>query len=318
MTPTTPSLADALAGAPRNWGRWGDTDELGALNFLDRTQVLHGLRAAESGEVFPLGLEILRPGGDPAIAIRGQIKKFMSADKGFFDNGHLQPMGGGQEYADDAVFMYLQASTHIDALGHVWYDDTLYNGYPASTTVGGLTRCSVKPIADHGVVGRGVLVDIPRHRGCRTLEANDQITFAEFQAAATAQGIEFRPHDIVLIRTARITVFYEQGIDAFLGTGQPGITDEPELIAWFHRMEICGLGSDTVTAEQSISSVSGLRIPLHAALMTNLGIPFMELLWLEDLARACERDGRNTFLYVASPLRIHTAIGSPINPLAIR
>jgi kynurenine formamidase len=317
MAPATPSLVEALVGAPRNWGRWGEADEIGALNFLDRREVLRGLRSATSGDVVPLGLEILRPGGDPAIAIRGQIKKFMSADKGFFANGHLQPMGGGQEYADDAVFMYLQASTHVDALGHVWYDDTLYNGYPASTTIGGLTRCSVKPIADHGIVGRGVLVDIPRHRGCTTLAANEQVTFAEFQAAAAAQGIEFQRHDIVLIRTGRITVFYEDGIDAFLGAGQPGITDEPELIRWFHEMEICGLGSDTVTAEQSISSVSGLRIPLHAALMTNLGMPFLELLWLEDLARACERAVRNSFLFVASPLRIHTATGSPLNPLAI-
>jgi kynurenine formamidase len=83
-------------------------------------------------------------------------------------------------------------------------------------------------------------------------------------------------------------------------------------------MEIAGLGSDTVTAEQSISSVSGIRIPLHVALMTNLGIPFMELLWLEDLAAACARDSRNSFLFMASPLRIHTATGSPINPLAVR
>jgi kynurenine formamidase len=318
MTTGSPSLVQALAGAPRNWGRWGEADEIGALNFLGRDEVLRGLRAAVSGEVLPLGLEILRPGGDPAIAIRGQIKKFMSADKGFFENGHLQSMGGGQEYADDAVFMYLQASTHVDALGHVWYDDTLYNGYPASSTTGGLRHCSIKPLADHGIVGRSVLVDIPRHRGCRTLEANEQVTFAEFQTAAAAQGVEFQRHDIVLIRTGRITTFYEHGSEAFLGGGQPGITDEPELIRWFHEMEISALGSDTVTGEQSISSVSGLRIPLHAALMTNLGIPFMELLWLEDLAAACERDARNSFFFVASPLRIYTATGSPINPLAIR
>lgn len=318
MTQPAPFLVDTLAGAPRNWGRWGADDEIGAINFLDAGEVLRGLRAAISGEVIPLGLEILRPGGDPAIGIRGQVKKFMSADKGFFENGHLPPMGSGQEYADDAVFMYLQASTHVDALGHVWHNDTLYNNNPASTTTGGLRRCSVKPIADHGIVGRGVLVDIPRFRGSATLESNEQVTFAEFQAAAAAQGVEFQPHDIVLLRTGRLTVFYEHGIAAFLGTGQPGLTDEPELIRWFHTMEIAALGSDTVTAEQSVSSVTGIRIPLHAALMTNLGIPFIELLWLEELAAACARDQRNSFLFVASPLRIHTATGSPINPLAIR
>jgi hypothetical protein len=221
MTTPVPSLVDALAGAPRNWGRWGTSDEIGAINFLDAAEVMRGIRSVVSGEVIPLGLEILRPGGDPAIAIRGQAKKFMSADKGFFANGHLQSMGSGQEYADDALFMYLQASTHVDALGHVWYNDTLYNGNPASTTTGGLKRCSVKPIADHGIVGRGVLVDIPRFRGNTALESNEHVTFAEFQAAASAQGVAFQPHDIVLIRTGRITVSTSKVSKPFSAAASP-------------------------------------------------------------------------------------------------
>ena len=149
-----------------------------------------------------------------------------------------------------------------------------------------------------------------------SLPDNEQIPFAELLAVAKSEGLTFEPHDIVLIRTGRPTVFYRDGLAAFLG--QPGITDEPELIDWFHQLEVPALGSDTVTGEQSLSSVSGMRLPLHAALLTNLGIPFMELLWLEDLSRACAADGRYDFLFAASALKIHGATGSPINPLAIR
>ena len=317
MTTPGPHIDEILEGAPRNWGRWGDDDEIGAINHLAPAEALRGITAVRTGQAVPLGMEINRPGGDPAIAIRGRVQKLMSADKGHFLNGHLAPLQG-LEYADDAVFMFLQASTHIDALGHVWYNDQLYNGYDASTTIGGLRRCSVKPLADHGIVGRGVLIDVAGRRGQRSLGDGEQITFAELMDTARAQGTEIVKRDIVLIRTGRINRFLEEGIDAYLRGGMPGITDEPELIDWFRDMEIPTFGSDTVTSEQSISSVSGGRIPLHGALMVNLGIPFMELLYLEDLGMACAADGRYEFMFVCSPLRIHGATGSPINPLAIR
>ena len=318
MAESPPNIPALFGGGPRNWGRWGATDEVRSLNFLDGAQVLRGARAMLTGETLALGLEILRPGGDPAIATRGQVKKFMSSDHGIISNGHVASMPGGQWCADDAVFLFLQASSHIDALGHVWYDDTLYNEYPASSTTGGLRHASIKPIADHGVVGRGVLLDVSLHRGVRSLGDNETIPFRELMDVAVRQKVQLHPHDIILVRTGRVGLFCRDGLDAFLGTGQPGITDEPDLIEWFHRMEIPALGSDTVIGEQSVSSVSGARLPLHAALLTNLGIPFMELLWLEDLPAACAKDGRYDFFFMASPLKIHGATGSPINPLAIR
>ncbi|MEO6043433.1 MAG: cyclase family protein [Tepidiformaceae bacterium] len=318
MVESAPNIAELFRDGPKNWGRWGETDEVGSLNFLDGAQVLRGARAMVTGETYALGLEILRPGGDPAIATRGQVKKFMSSDHGIISNGHVSPMAGDQWYADDAVFMFLQASSHIDALGHVWYDDTLYNGYPASSTTGGLKHASIKPVADHGVVGRGVLIDVAGYRKVESLGDNETVPFRELMEIAASQHVEFQPHDIILLRTGRVSLFYREGLDSFLSVGQPGITDERELIEWFHRMEIPALGSDTVTGEQSVSSISGARLPLHAALLTNLGIPFMELLWLDDLAAACAKDGRYDFFFAASPLKIHGATGSPINPLAIR
>lgn len=312
------AMSEALAGAPSNWGRWGPEDEIGALNFLTAAGVLRGVRAVRSGKVFTLGLTVLRPGGDPAIAIRGQAKKFMSCDKGFFTNGQAQPLPGGLEWSDDVIFMYLQGTTHYDALGHAWYDDQLYNGYDAASTIGGLKKNSIKPIADHGVVGRGVLLDVARYKNVENLGVNEQITLDDLQQTAERQGVVLEKHDILLIRTGWMPVFYREGPEVFFAGGGPGITDEPALIRWFHEMEIPAISSDTIGAEQGTSAVSGVTLPLHGALLRNLGVLFNELVWLEELADDCAADQQYEFLFVGAPLKIVGATGSPVNPTVIK
>ena len=42
---------------------------------------------------------------------------------------------------------------------------------------------------------------------------------------------------------------------------------------------------------------SGVALPLHCALMRNLGVMFTELLALDELAADCAEDGQYTFLY---------------------
>jgi hypothetical protein len=43
---------------------------------------------------------------------------------------------------DDVIFMRLQGSTQYDALGHVWHDNKLWNGYDAMSTIGGMDKGS--------------------------------------------------------------------------------------------------------------------------------------------------------------------------------
>ena len=47
-------LTELLKDAPKNWGKWGDNDEVGSLNYLDAAQVLRGVSAARQGKVFTL------------------------------------------------------------------------------------------------------------------------------------------------------------------------------------------------------------------------------------------------------------------------
>jgi kynurenine formamidase len=314
-------IRDVLRDMPTNWGRWGKDDELGSINFLTPQEVVRGARAVRSGKTFAIGVPVGRKEGDPIYPGRGQPVKTMNMDKGFYYNDAAPQFPGGLEYADDVIFMYVQGTTQYDALGHVWYDDKLYNGYDAKTTIGGLKKCSIKPIADHGVVGRGVLLDVARYKGVKHLAANQQITLDDLKKTAEKQKVKIEKHDILVIRTGWMELFYEQGADAFFpnkGMAEPGITDEPALIKWFHEMEIPSFSTDTIANEQTTSSVSNIFIPLHGALLRNLGIPFNEICYLKDLADDCAKDGQYDFLFVGAPLKIIGGTGSPVNPLAIK
>jgi kynurenine formamidase len=315
------SFTELLRDAPKNWGRWGADDEIGALNFLTSAEVLRGVKAVKQGKVFALGVPVARPGGDPIYPGRGQPTRTMAMDKGFYLNNRAQPFPGGIEYSDDVIFMYLQGTTQYDALGHVWYDDKIYNGYDAKTTIGGLQKCSIEKIAEHGVVGRGILLDVARYKGVKHLQANEGISLDDLLKTAEKQQSPIEKHDILLIHTGWLKRFYEEGAEAFFPNKQmrePGLSYSPELVQWFHEMEIPSLGSDTVASEQTVHPESETFIPLHAALLRNLGVVFNEIDWLADLADDCAADGQYTFLFVGAPLKVVGGAGSPVNPIVIK
>lgn len=315
------SFAELLKDAPKNWGKWGPDDEIGALNYLTSAEVLRGARAIKSGKVFMLGVPVARPEGDPLYPSRSQPIRTMAMDKGFYENGLAHPFPGGMEYADDVIVMYLQGTTQYDALGHVWYGDKLYNGYDAKTTTGGLRKCSIEPIANHGVVGRGILLDIARLKGKPSLDANEPITVADLEAAAKRQNCTIEKHDILLIRTGWLKRFYDHGFEGIFPNREfkePGLAYSPEMVNWVHRMEIPSIGSDTIATEQTHNEEAGVMIPLHAALLRDQGVIFNEIDWLEDLANDCDKDGQWTFMFVGAPLKVVRGAGSPVNPVAIK
>ncbi len=312
---------DLLKDAPKNWGRWGANDEIGGLNFLTSAEVLRGVRAVKQGKVFTLGIPLARPQGDPLYPTRAQPIRTMAMDKGMYISGRAQPMVGGLEYADDVIVMYLQGTTQYDALGHVWHGDTIYNGYDAKTTIGGLQKCSIQPIAEHGVIGRGILLDAAKWRGKDSLEAGERITLDDMLDIAKKQNSPIEKHDIILIHTGWLKRYYDQGIEGIFPKGQfnePGLGYSPELAKWFHDMEIPSVGSDTIATEQTNHEESGTSLPLHMALLHYQGVIFNEIDWLYDLAQDCAKDGQYTFLFVGAPLKVVGGAGSPVNPVAIK
>ena len=314
------NVGERLEGSPRNWGRWGEDDELGALNLLTPDQVLAGVRNIRSGKTFTLAIPIGSPGGDPVWPGRAGPLKHMTVDKSDFASGRQVHYPGHTEFADDWIGAFLQGSTQFDAIGHMWFGDQIYNGYPAESTIGGLKKCSVERIAEHGVVGRGVLLDIARYKGKRSLASGEPITVADLDGAAAAQGVEIRAGDILLVRTGWIGVFYEQGPEAFYTDPflEPGLVYSPELVEWFRDHDIASLSTDTIANEITLDPETGWIGTLHIALMCNLGIAFSEIVQLDPLADDCAEDGQWDFLYAAAPMRVVEGAGAPVNPIVIK
>ncbi|MBN9096518.1 MAG: cyclase family protein [Pseudonocardia sp.] len=323
MMSEVPTVAELLgADAPSNWGKWGPDDELGALNYLDAAEVLRGVQHIKSGETFTLQIQMGRTDGpgDPLWPGREGIQRQNELDEGTWDKEGAPAFPGGLHYADDTARIFLQGSTQYDALGHVWYDGKLWNGYDARSTIGAMEKASVLPIAEKGIVGRGVLIDMARHRGKQWLDKGETFDHNDLEAAAKSQGVEILPHDILVIRTGWMKYWYElNDPEAFYdGFIEPGLTYSRELVEWFQTREVPNLVTDTIANEVTSDPNSGVALPLHCALMRNLGVTLTEIAWLDDLADACAADNRWTFLYVAAPLKVVNGTGAPVNPVAIR
>ncbi|MGH7839898.1 MAG: cyclase family protein [Candidatus Binataceae bacterium] len=314
-------MTELLKDSPKNWGRWGANDEIGCLNFLTSAEVLRGVRAVKQGKVFMLGVPVARPAGDPTHPLRSQPIHTLTHDEGSYISGRDKPFPGGLKYSDDVITMFPQSTTQYDALGHAWYGDKLYNGFDPKTTIGGLQKCSIQPMGEHGVVGRGVLIDAARFKGKKHLDRGEGVTLTDLLDAAKKQGTTIEKHDILVLHTGWLNRFYEEGVGAFFPDGQfdePGLEYSPELVKWFHEMEIASISADNVGCEQGFNKTTQSTGVLHGALLCNLGVIFNEIVWLKDLADDCARDGQYSFLFAGAPLKLVHGCGSSVNPIAIK
>jgi len=319
MTETTaPALGELLKDAPSNWGKWGPDDEVGGLNYLGPQEVVAAAGLISDGKVFTLQRLIGDPKGDPVWPGRTPAERTQIFDESSWEGDDAPAFPGGLHYADDKISAFLQGSTQYDALGHVWHDGKLWNGYEASTTVGGMDKASVEPIAQRGVVGRAVLLDMARFRGKPTLETAETFTHEDLIECAKAQGVELRKRDIILIRTNYLQLFFDLGDKFYEGFCEPGLVYSPELVQWFQDMEIPNLVTDTIANEVTTDPNNGVALVLHNALMRNLGVTFTEITDLEELAADCAEDGRYEFFYAAAPIKVALGSGAPVNPIAIK
>jgi kynurenine formamidase len=192
-------------------------------------------------------------------------------------------------------------------------DGELYGGVPASSvTPEGARTLSVGLAAD-GIVGRGVLLDIPRSRGVRWLEPGDSVTPDDLAAAEAAQGVRVGPGDLLLVRVGhrlRRTVLGPW--DAT--TARAGL--HPAAVEFLAERKVSVLGGDG-NNDTAPSAVEGIAFPVHALAVHALGIHLMDYLRFEDLVPVCAAAGRWSFLCVVAPLRLPEATGSPVNPIAV-
>jgi len=297
---------EALYRRLRQVPSWGAADRRGALNYLTPERVLAAAGEIRLGRTISLAAPIetgLAP-DDPAPAIHE-----MAGPAG------NQADPGGLTYAQDRLGMNVHGNvdSHIDALCHIMYRKTLYNGVPADeVTEHGAQELSIE-VARDGIAGRGVLLDIPRLRGVRWLEPGDLVTGAELTAAAEAQQVRVGTGDLLFVRTGHRRRRNEFGPwdAAKLRAGL-----HPEALEFIAERKVAVLGSDS-NSDAAPSVAEGVETPVHVLAINALGVHLLDYLQFEDLVPLCETTGHWSFFCVIAPLRLRHGTGSPVNPIAV-
>jgi kynurenine formamidase len=295
-----------------NWGRWGDDDEVGTLNLIDAAAVRRGAAAVRSGRRFSLAVRLDQH--SPQIgSIPGRINPLHAM---VAINTEYQGSADGFCTSDDIVTMGLQAATHWDALSHVSYGGQLYNGFPASsvTAEAGATRCGISRIKT--LVSRGVLLDVARTLGRERLDGGYGITPEDLDAAVEAAGVTIEPGDVLLVRTGNMQLFKGRDRQTYTGGHQPGLT--MATARWFRDRDVAAVATDTVAFEVYPGERDDVLFPLHLLDLRDMGMTQGQNFDLEALSADCAQDGVHHFLLEASPLPFTGAVGSPVNPVAVK
>lgn len=314
-----------------NWGRWGDDDELGTLNFITEEKVAQAAGLVRHGKVFPLGVDFGSSGPQGAFGFRHNPIHVMTVDGG--DANTLAQYGPGWDrnptaaqtgsyfvdnlfrFNDDMIIMPLQAATQWDALSHVYYDELLYNGIPAgSVTSLGARRLGIEKVDGKGITSRGVLLDLVRHRGAEVfLEHGNPITPEELDDVVRAQRVTIGRGDIVLVRTGWWARYLDTG-----NKTEPYSGLDWRCAQWLHDHEVAAVASDNLQVEDPVSGIDGVFLPFHLLTLRDMGLMLGEYWDLTALAADCAADGVYEFQLIAPPLRFVGAVGSPVNPIAIK
>jgi kynurenine formamidase len=289
-----------------NWGRWGEQDQRGALNDLTPDRVRAAARLVQSGETVTLSHPLnTHPGIDNPAPADHHMTMLPGADPG----------PGPLRFAKDYIGLdyHNPPHSHIDALCHVAFDGQLYNGEPAASLTSDGALVDAIDVLKAGLVGRGVLLDVPGLRGVRWLEPGEHVFPDELEGCEREQGVSVARGDILLVRTGHARRYGELG---------PWDTDKakaglhPTCARFLAERGIAALGSDG-NSDTAPSTTEGTEYPIHALALSAMGVHLLDYLQFEDLAGACERAERWEFLFVAAPLRIVGGTGSPVNPIAV-
>jgi kynurenine formamidase len=293
-----------------NWGRWGDTDERGALNMLTPEVVLRATQACRTGKVYNLGLPVQRA-GVPVFDYRGAPQRLtlssQTDEAGFAMYGAPSGLGANE----DVLVIAAHNGTHVDALCHVYSDGQMYNGYSKDSfsSQGGAGHCGIEKTG--GFAAHAVLADVAGHMGVECLEPGYRISGAEIEACLAAQGSSVQPGDALLVRTGWLDLF-----SRLAAAGEPAPFAQPGLslscVDFIRDNELAAVGADNAAIE-CIPFDDDRFLAVHIEVLVKLGVPLVEHLQLSSMAA----DKCYSALFVVAPMLVTGGTGSPVNPIAI-
>ncbi len=273
----------------RNWGRWGANDEVGAINLITPEK-----RAAAAA--------LVRTGRTVSLS------RVFEPPQHFMQKSNI---GRGGGYVMDYLgFIYHGGVvTHTDALCHIWDEDGMWQGRDPDveiTTQGAqfadITHWST------GIITKGVLLDVPRHRGEPHVTADRPVHGSELEEIARAQGVTVEAGDALLVHSGWES-YGRSGDDG--SAGRPGL--HPSCAEFIRDHDVALLGWDLMDARMG---AAGLPWPVHGVLF-NFGVALLDNARLEPIAAACAEEGRHEFLFMLLPLNVARGTGSPANPVAM-
>jgi kynurenine formamidase len=142
------------------------------------------------------------------------------------------------------------------------------------------------------------------------------VTQEHLAAAAAAHGVTVGRGDLLLVRTGRYARALREGWGEYAGGASPGLSFT--TAGWLHRTEIAAVATDTWGFEVRPNEFDESFQPLHQVVIPNMGLLIGEMWALEELADDCAADGVYEFFLTAAPLPITGAVGSPVNPIAVK
>ena len=291
---------------------WGKHDELGRLNMMTPQRQAQVMSQIDAHRIFDLSVEYFvgmpswQAAGDPHYQFwmthtpRGAVIDNV-LDMGETVNRHVS-------YSGSAFSMYTHTGTHIDTLSHFGLDGEIYNHFSADENLGdkGWNRSGAETIPP--LIARGVLIDLPKTKGLSMLPDNYRVTEADIKQALVQQHVTLQPGDIVLLRTGRMQN-YAQSAKYMANSPGLGIAAATYLAKEAEAMVV---GADNLSFEAFPSEVEGNYVPVHTYLLTQMGVPIMELVNLEELAEAQVYE----FAFIGGSLKLRGADAAPLRPIA--
>lgn len=275
----------------RNWGRWGANDSMGAVNLITPQKRAAAAALVKTGRTVSLS-------------------RVFEPDQHFI---RVNERGTGGSVVDYYGFLYHGVTvTHVDALCHVWDRNGMWNGRdPAKEIDTNGTRYADITAFSGGLITRGVLLDVPRHRRTSHVTKDRPVDGAELDAIVKAQGVVIEPGDALLVYSGREA--FVRSVESYgPSTGaRPGL--HVSCARFIRDRDVAVLGWDM---HDAMPDKDALPWPVHGVLYS-YGVALLDNALLEPLAQACAEERRYEFMFMALPLKIARGTGSPVNPVAL-
>lgn len=280
---------------------------LGTLSFLSPEAVRAAALAVTTGEVLSLNVpfDTFQP---PLFGRPSLDHSVIETERNTFEDtiNSFNPQSSSQ----------WDGLTHVRAREFGFYSGITDAGEAAATL-------GIHKWAEHGIVGRGVLVDVARHRARQKFEwdpfSGDVIEATELEQILADQSVTLQPGDVLCVRFGWLAEYRRRvlaGLDvSAVGAQFSGLasTHDTARFAWDHQVAAIAVDNPAVESAPGDPRNGSL----HRRMIPGLGFAFAELLDFDALGERCAALNRYDFLFSAAPLPINGATSSTANALAI-